>query len=166
MKLHGSQLRQQSQHSEHTLHRLTTQEPPARIKKQTNFHNKHRHITTQKNIKTNTAQIHTQIVTNHMQTIPHNKTLNRGYRAPPEISETKQALPHCTRRLLVQLLTNKSPILHSYLHKITPETHPTPNCPQCHSQPHETRHIFGCPRLLTDLGPEALWDNPRGRQGC
>ena len=39
MKLHGSQLRQQAQDTEHTLHRLTTQEPPTRLKKQTNFHN-------------------------------------------------------------------------------------------------------------------------------
>ena len=73
-------------------------------------------------------QIHTQIVTNYMQTIPHNKILNR---TPPERSDTKQALPHYTRRLLAQLRTNKSPILHAYLHKITPDTHTTPNC-LCH----------------------------------
>ena len=39
MELHGSQLRQQAQDPEHTLHRLTTQESPARLKKQTIFHN-------------------------------------------------------------------------------------------------------------------------------
>ena len=44
-----------------------------------------------------------QIVTNHMQTIPHNKILNR---TPPEISNTEQALPHYTRRLLAQLTRN------------------------------------------------------------
>ena len=92
-----------------------------------------------------------------MQTIPHNKVLNR---TPPEISNTEQALPHYARRLLAQIRTNKSPILHEYLHKITPETHPTPNCPLCNSQPHDTQRIFGCPRLLTDLGPEALWKDP------
>ena len=32
MKLHGSQLRQQALDPEHTLHLLTTQEPPARLK--------------------------------------------------------------------------------------------------------------------------------------
>ena len=37
MKLHGSQLRQQAQDPEHTLHQLATQEPPARLKKQTIF---------------------------------------------------------------------------------------------------------------------------------
>ena len=70
-----------------------------------------------------------------MQTIPHNKVLLN--RTPPEISNTEQALPHYTWRLLAQLRTNKSPILHEYLHKITPETHPTPNCPLCHTQ-HQT----------------------------
>ena len=104
MKLHGSQLRQQAQDPEHTLYWLTTQEPPARLKKQTIFHNNNyttdidtpSDTTTQETIKANTAQIHTQIVANYMQTIPHNKVLNR---TPPEISNTEQALPHYTRRL-------------------------------------------------------------------
>ena len=39
MKLHGSQLKQQALDPEHTLHLLTTQELPARLKKQTIFHN-------------------------------------------------------------------------------------------------------------------------------
>ena len=39
MKLHGSQQRQQAQDPEHTLHQLTTQESPARLKKKTIFHN-------------------------------------------------------------------------------------------------------------------------------
>ena len=94
MKLHGSQLRQQALDPEHTLHLLTTQEPPVRLKKQTIFHNNNyttnidtpSDTTTQETIKTNTAEIHTQIVTNHMQTIPHNKILNR---TPPEINITE-----------------------------------------------------------------------------
>ena len=39
MKLHGSQLKQQAQDPEHTLHLLTAQKPPARLKKQTIFLN-------------------------------------------------------------------------------------------------------------------------------
>ena len=27
------------------------------------------------------------------------------------------------------------------------------------------QHIFGCTRVLTDLGPEALWDDPGGGGG-
>ena len=163
MKLHGSQLQQQAQDPEHTLHRLTTQEPPARLKKQTIFHNNNYNTdidpppdtTTQETIKANTAQIHTQIIANFIQTIPHNKVLNR---TPPEISNTEQALPHYTRRLLAQLRTNKSPILHEYLHKITPETHPTPNCPLCNSQPHDTQHN-------TYLAAKELWNDPGGGGG-
>ena len=113
--------------------------------------------TTQETIRANTAENHTQIVSNHMQIIPHNKILNR---TAPEISKTEQALPHYTRRLLAQFRTNKSPILHEYLHKITPETHTTQNCSLCHSQVHDTKHLFDCPRLPTDMGPEALLDNP------
>ena len=165
-KHHGSQLRQQAQDPEHTLHQLTTQEPPARLKKRTIFHNNNYttnidtppFTTTQETIRANTAQI----VSNHMQVIPHNKILNR---TPPEISKKEQALPHYTRRLLAQLRTNKSPILHEYLHKITPETHTTPNCPLCHSQTHDTKHLFDCPMLPTDLGPEAPWDDPGGDGG-
>ena len=159
MKLHGSQLRQQAQDPKHTLHQLTTQEPPPRLKKQTIFHNNNHttnkdtppDTTTQEIIRANTAKIHTQIVSNHMQAISHNKILNT---TAPEISKTEQALPHYTRRLLSQLCTKKSPILHEYLHKITTEKHPTPNCPLCHAQPHNTKHLFNCPRLPTDLGPE------------
>ena len=106
--------------------------------------------------------MYTQIVTNYIQTILHNKILNR---TPPEISNTEQALPHYTRRLLAQLRTNKSPILHAYLHKITPETHTTPNCPLCHSQTNDTKHLFDCPRVPTDLGPEALWGGGGGAAG-
>ena len=55
MKLHGSQLRQQAQDPEHTLHRLTTQKSPARLKKQTVFHNNNyttdRHTTRQYNTR-------------------------------------------------------------------------------------------------------------------
>ena len=61
MKLQGSQ------DPEHTLHQLTTQEPPARLKKQTIFHNNNYttnintppDTTTQETIKANTAQIQT-----------------------------------------------------------------------------------------------------------
>ena len=117
MKLHGSQLRQQAQDPEHTLHQLTTQEPPPSLKKQTIFHNNNYTTNidtppdtkTQETIRANTAQIHAQIVSNHMQAIPHNKILNT---TAPEISKTEQALPHYTRRLLAQLRTNKSPIIH------------------------------------------------------
>ena len=105
MKLHGLQLRQQAQDPEHTLHLLTSQEPPARLKKQTIFHIYD--YTTNIDTPPDTTAQETQIVTNYTQTIiiPHNKIINR---TPPEISNTEQALPHYTRRLQAQLRTNKS----------------------------------------------------------
>ena len=169
MKLHGPQLRQQAQDPEHTLHQLTTQEPPPRFKKQTIFHNNNytinidtppRSTTTQETIRANTAQIHTQIVSNHTQGIPHNKILNT---TAPEISKTEQALPHYTKRLLAQLRTNKSPILHEYLHKITPETHPTPNCPLCHTQ-HQT--LIQLPKVADRPGPRGAVGRSWGGSGA
>ena len=139
MKLHGSQLRQQAQDPEHTLHQLTTQEPPTRLKKQTIFHNNNYttniytppDTTTQETIRANTAQIHTQIVSNHMQAIPHNKILNT---TAPEKAKPNEHTQHRTVPYATQ----------------------------------NTKHLFNCPRLPTDLGPEALWDNPGGggRRGC
>ena len=114
MKLHGSQLRQQEQDHEHTLHQLTTQEPPARLKKQTIFHNNNYTTnidtppdTTQETIRVNTAQIHTQINrlkphagNSPQQNTKQNTTRNKQHR-------------HYTRRLLAQLRSNKSPILYT-----------------------------------------------------
>ena len=102
MKLHGSQLRQQAQDPEHTLHHLTTQEPPPRLKKQTIFHNNNYttnidtppDTTTQETIRANTAQIHTQIVSNRMQATPHNKILNT---TAPDIKATPNKHSHTTQ---------------------------------------------------------------------
>ena len=80
-----------------------------------------------------------------MQTIPHNKVLNR---TPPEINKTEQAIPHYTTRLLAQLRTNKSPILQEYPHK----THQTP---LCHS--HTKTHFW--------LSMGAHCPGPRGAMG-
>ena len=90
------------------------------------------------------------------------KILNR---TPPEISKIEQALPHYTRRHLAQLRTNKSPILHEYLgtQNHTRNTNNT-ELPLYHSQTHDTKHLFDCTRVLTDLGPEALWDDPGGEE--
>ena len=159
MKLHASQQRQQTLATPRTYvtpaHHTTTIQTK---KKQTIFHNNNytRKLDTtpgttkQETIKTNIAQIHTEIFTSYIQTIPHNKVLNSTL---PEISTTEQALPHYTRRLLQQLRTNKSPILQAYQLKIAPGTHTTSNCPLCHLHSHDTPHIVGCARLLADLGP-------------
>ena len=139
-------------------------------KKQTIFHNNDdttnidtpQDTTTRETMRANTAQIHTQIVANYMQTIPHNKILNRTL----PISNNEQALTHYTTRLLAQLRTNKSPILHEYLHKITPETHPTPNCrsPMPHSTTQHATHIW-LPKVADGPGPRGAMGRSRGAAG-
>ena len=58
--------------------------------------------------------IHTYIVSRHLVTIDNNKILRTP---PPHISSSEEILPRLTRHPIVQLRTNKSPLLKSYLHK-------------------------------------------------
>lgn len=166
LQLHASQLRQQAQHPQHTLHAFTRKAPNPRYKKQTIFDNNNNYTyniatnpenTTEATIKNNLKQIHTHIVNRHIDNTPHNRVLNMP--APP-IDATEQTLSHSTRRTLAQLRTNKSPLLHAYLNKITPTTHPTPHCPLCGHHSHDTMHIFSCPRVATNLTPVDLWLRP------
>src|SRR5579872_3303171 len=62
----------------------------------------------------------------------------------PEIHHSEETLARYHRRLLSQLRTNKSPFLLSYLHKINPSEHPSPLCPLCSDQTHDTIHLFQC----------------------
>src|SRR5579872_3512631 len=87
------------------------------------------------NIKVN----HSLAVTNHKCTIPENKILEMQ---APEIHHSEETLTRYHRRLLSQLRTNKSPFLLSYLHKINPTGHPSPLCPLCSEQTHDTEHLF------------------------
>src|ERR1700730_830423 len=80
-------------------------------------------------------------MTNHKCTIPENKILEMQ---APEIHHSKETLTRYHRHLLSQLRTNKSPFLLSYLHKINPSEHPSPLCPLCSDQTHDTIHTFQC----------------------
>ena len=60
------------------------------------------------------CHIKTSIVSRHLATRGNNKMLRTP---PPHISNSEEILPHLT---FVQLRTNKSPFLKSYLHKVTP----------------------------------------------
>ena len=162
LKLHASQLRQQAQHPSHNLHNFTQQPPPHRLMKQTVFHNNnYTHnldtapaTTSHTTVKHNLTQIHSHIVHQHKQNDPINKILNT---LTPDIHNSEQTLTHYMRRTLAQLRTNKSPILHSYLHKISPDTHPSPLCNQ---YTHDTLHLFNCNRLHKHLSPVDIWLRP------
>ena len=79
------------------------------------------HTVTTTDIKTNMRHIHTSIISVHLTTIGNNKIL----RTPPtHISSSEEIFPRLTRRSLIQLSTNKSPFLKSYLHKVHAKSHP------------------------------------------
>ena len=171
LRLHASQLRQQTQHPDHPLHALTTHEPPPRYMKQTLFHNNNNYThntdtlpenTTNQTVKQNMKLIHTQLVTEYTNSLTHNKILND---TAPDIDTTEQTIPHSLRRTLAQIRTNKSPLLYSYLHKISPDTHPSPQCPLCRHHTHDTTHLFRCPAVNTHMTPVDLWRNPVGAAG-
>ena len=168
LKLHASQLGQKAQNPDHPLHNLTQQPITPRHKKQTTFDNDNNYTinidsqpneTTQTTIKQNIKTIHTQITEQHLQSRPHNRLL--GDTAPP-IDKTEETLSKHTRRLLAQLRTNKSPFLIEYMHKISPDTHPTPNCPLCTNNIHNTAHLFTCTKIQTTLQVQDLWRDPVG----
>ena len=167
LKLHASQLRQQAQHPDHTLHALTRQLPTPRLKKQTVFNNRNYTYNLDVNhenasaatVKENLRAIHDHHVTETISRQPNNKVLDQP--APP-IHKSEEELEHSMRRTLAQLRTNKSPLLQSYLNKINPGVHPTSSCPLCGHDNHDTRHLFQCPVIPTSLVPDDLWRNPAG----
>src|SRR6478609_7283358 len=92
-----------------------------------------------------------------MQSLKPNKIINQP---SPPINEDEQTLLRNTRRTLAQLRTNKSSFLKSYLHKIDPQNHPSPQCPLCNTQNHDTKHLSTSSSLPTHLTPTDLWNEP------
>src|SRR6476661_6992114 len=129
------------------LHSLTKQNPSRRQMKQTIFVNAsfttnldaNPTNTTETTVQRNIKEIHHSIAENHIQSLKPNKIINQP--APP-INKDEQTLFRKIRRTLAQLRTNKSPFLKSYLHKIDPQNHPSPLCPLCNTQNHDTKHLF------------------------
>ena len=105
------------------LHKHTTYFNTPRLKhtifnndRYTTHYHRHPPVTTTF-IKTNKRHIHPSIVSRHQARRGNNKIL----RTPlPHISGSKEILPRLTRRILAELITNKSPYLKSYVHKTTP----------------------------------------------
>ena len=114
---------------------------------------------TDNDVRQNLKTIHSIIVQTHLNNRPPNKLLNRP---PPEIDKTEETLPHSTRRRLSQLRAYKSPLLMTYLNKINEEDYPSPTCPLCNSNDHDTGHLFNCTEIPTDLTTESLWTDPVG----
>jgi len=169
-QLHASNLKQKAASVTHPLNKLMTQpalEKPRKNNKimkeslfQTNTYIINPPITNclddneiDQNIKTN----HRLAVNNYKTTLPDNKILEMP---APTVHQSEESLNRYQRRLLSQLRTNKSPFLLTYLHKIDPIAHPSPLCPLCTNQPHNTQHLFQCSYIQTTLTPIDLWHRP------
>ena len=100
------------------------------------------------------CHIHTSIVSRHLATRDNNKILRTP---PPHISSSEETLPHITRHTLAQLITNKSPFLKSYLHKVDVKTHRSPLCTLCNIHTHDTHYLFNCTHIHTTLSPLDLY---------
>ena len=103
------------------------------------------------------CNIHTSIISQHLATRDNNKILPHT-----PVSSTEENLPRHTRRTLAQLITNKSPFLLSYLHKIDASTHTSPICSLCRTHEHTTQHLFSFPQICTTLSAMDFWRNPSG----
>ena len=80
----------------------------------------------------------------------------------PEINSMEEALERDQRTRLAQLRTNKSPFPKSYLNKIDSKSYPSPLCPLCKIENHDTHHLFKCIKIPTKLNILDSWNDPCG----
>ena len=153
IQLHASQYKQKIQHPSYPLHKHTPYFNTPRQKPSIFNNGRYTthiptdlHTVTTTDIKTNMRHIHTSIVSRHLATRGNHTIM---YTPPPHIRSSEEILPCLTRRTLVQLRTNKSPFLKSYLLKHTP----SPLCPLCNTHIHNTHHLFNCTHIHITLSP-------------
>ena len=80
---------------------------------------------------------------------------------PPHISSSEEILPQLTRHTLVQVRTNKSSFLKSYLCKVNAKSDPSPVCLLYNCNTH-THHLFNCIHIHTKLSDLDLRIDPAG----
>ena len=100
-------------------------------------------------------RLHTRSVRSTIEEYLTNKVLSA---APPEFSTEGAHLPRGTRSTLAQLRSGYSKHLRSYFSRIKDDTPDA--CLDCGSWPHNTEHLFKCPRKPTTLDVRSLWDKP------
>ena len=100
---------------------------------------------------------HTRIVEDYLNSQVNNELIAAK---PPVINPEEESLPRGTNRTLSQLRDDRSPFLYSYLNKIDPQNHPSPLCPLCKADIHDTKHLFPCIHIKTHLKPLDLWNEP------
>ena len=163
MHLLASQYRENARDPEHPMHEEIAAPDPDRQMKRTALqtssttivHSCDNYGETEKQRKRNKQIIHTSIVQTYLASQPDHPLLQAQ---PPEIHKSEITLSRETRRRLAQLRARKCPLLQEYLHNIGAAD--DPSCPLCGHDPHDTPHIFECPRVPTELTPIHLWRSP------
>jgi hypothetical protein len=160
LTLHANQLKTKALIQDHPLNNLHQQQLPRRKRKLSLFinenYNLHQNITVtpnKENIEQALKDNHTEVVGKYINDITPNKLSHSNDK---KISKSEQNLPRETRTTLSQLRIDKSPFLLSYKHKINPTSHPSPLCPLCKTQTHDTQHLFNCSKIPTNLTTEDL----------
>ncbi len=135
--------------------------------KDTIFNNDEYHATT--SIMTNTSTVTNETVKHNIKT-NHTKSVEDYINSqvdneligakPPVINPEDESLPRGINRTLSQLRDDRSPFLYAYLNKIDPQNHPSPLCPLCKTDIHDTKHLFSCIYIKTHLKPLDLWNEP------
>src|SRR5579872_5712541 len=125
LTLHANQLKTKAT-QQHPLHTLLNQPTPRRKQKVSLFLNAtyNNHIQTGPNptketITETIKTTHTQIVKEHIDSLPNNKVTNSPFL---QIHPSEESLPQQLRCTLAQLRTDKSPFLMAYKHHINPTT--------------------------------------------
>ena len=162
--LHASNLKQKASSTSHPLNSLIDQPQTNRSLKKSLFLSNSNLLNpptsnnnTDTEIHDNIRANHTQAVDEYLAALPVSKILQTP---APQIHPSEELLGRDQRRLLAQIRAGKSPLLISYLNKIDPDTHPSPNCPLCNDQEHDTIHLFQCTHMHTTLTPLDLWNRP------
>ena len=169
-QLHASNLKQKSASTAHPLNKLANQPHILNPRKNNEIKKKslfqcndniinppHTNNLTDTEIEQNIKANHFLAVQNYTTTRPDNKLLEIP---TPYIHISEETLERHQRRLLSQLRANKSPFLLAYKHHIDPTSYPSPLCPLCQEQPHNTQHLFQCQHIKTTLTPHDLWNSP------
>ena len=105
----------------------------------------------------NKKMLHTAAVSEYLEGREDSELLEQK---APKINSEELELDRRQRRILAQLRGGKSPLLREYKHKISSAETPSPNCPLCMTELHNTQHIFECSEMPTNLTVKDLWEKP------
>ena len=110
----------------------------------------------------NNKHIHAAIVQSRLPTSTIGKVLND---ISSKIKTLEQTIPKYTRRTILQLKANRCPLPTEYLHKISPDTHPTWTYSFCNVPTYIVVYIcwlFTCQHICTTLTPNSLGEDSAG----